>query len=90
MFYVESVAREMPQGCDFGVKTFNVGICDGALSTARSSCCFYLNGTTLKSAADAQTDLRLYFCIQQSRIFLRRAPMFSKYLQHVPYFVYAM
>ena len=89
----------MPHGCDFGVKNSNVGICDGALSTARSSCCFspnqynrteYLNGTILKSAADAQTDLRLYFCIQQSRIFLRRVPMFSKYLHHVPYFVYAM
>ena len=32
----------MPQGWDLGmlgVKNFSVGICDGAPSTARSSCC---------------------------------------------------
>ena len=41
-----SVARVMFQGRDFGVlgadKTFGVGICDGAPSTAHSSFCLKL------------------------------------------------
>ena len=39
-----SVARVMPQGRDLGVlvvKNLNVGICNGDISTARSTCSYF-------------------------------------------------